>query len=310
MKTNKMTKRASLVVLVVAAGLSGCSHTAQRLQKVSSELEEESRALTSAVVETLDRQPTQQRDLYSTTALEFAKQGQRIEGLPTKPFDVPALLTEREWVGRGSSRAETNEAINPARQEPRPTGKVGSVIASRFARQNKLLAEQRRAESKLIALGAAKEAQDNARKKFWAKWISAMTLPIGGIIALCVFFPVAIPFVGRILGWLVSKIPGLAGWIGVVSVKAFDAVVQGIEKTKQQTQTFSASAELPGRQVPGVAPSVLTPPTALNNEDSRRHTGTLSLLETNLSRAMDAAHKKLVRARRNSQLRSLSTLNS
>jgi outer membrane murein-binding lipoprotein Lpp len=350
--------------------LAGCTHTARHMEKVSAELREESKALTTAVVDTLEQQPTERRDVYSATALEFAKQDQRIEGLPVKPFDVRALLpieTPRDYDAFGSTNnfqggdkkgampalssmleragsilsrgtppgAETRPTavgrtpgveIHPTIQTPGagtgPTkgrsaaSTVGRVsapgdarmeIAKRFARENKLIAQERKAESKLVQLGAVKETEDNARKVFWAKWISAITLPIGGMIALCVFFPVAIPFVGRFLGWIVAKIPGLAGWIGVVSTKAFDAIVKGIENTKRSHAEEGAAAHEAGgpskslgNQFSVAAPTVLRSPTDLTNEDSRRRSaaGFMSALELNLSRCMDEAHKRLVRVRR------------
>src|SRR5438094_410616 len=80
------------MVLGATIAATGCSHTAAKHNKASEALTEESRALTTAVVDSLQSQPATNRDVYTTTALAFAKQDQRVEGLPLKPFDVPALL--------------------------------------------------------------------------------------------------------------------------------------------------------------------------------------------------------------------------
>jgi hypothetical protein len=107
---------------------------------------------------------------------------------------------------------------------------------------------------------------------------------IGGGDALFVFCPLALPLVGRGLGWLVGKLPGLASAAGVVSVKAFDAVVRGIENAKKNSS---------------VAPTVPVANTYHAAGDSRRDKTTwITQLETQLSREMDAAHKALVRARK------------
>src|SRR5260221_8683144 len=58
-------------LIAIVAG--GCTHIASRQHRVRSRLQEESRALTTAVVETLQLQPLAQRDAYSATALIFAK---------------------------------------------------------------------------------------------------------------------------------------------------------------------------------------------------------------------------------------------
>src|SRR4051794_19618952 len=81
---------AMLVGVSVAA--TGCTHFAAKRNKVNEALAEESRALTTAVVDSWQSQPASERDAYTVTALAFAKQDQRVEGLPLKPFDVPALL--------------------------------------------------------------------------------------------------------------------------------------------------------------------------------------------------------------------------
>src|SRR5689334_15431319 len=89
----KKNEAGKLVATILAAGLAtGCTYTAAKRTKVNAALAEESRALTTGVVESLQSQPETNRDPYTVVALAFAKQDQRVEGLPAKPFDVPALL--------------------------------------------------------------------------------------------------------------------------------------------------------------------------------------------------------------------------
>ena len=246
------------LLLLLPFFCSSCSNLAKRHSQLSHQLREESRALTSAVVDTLQLQPESLRDLYSTTALHFARQDQWLEGLP-----APATAIAVEPL------LQTNE---PARQL-----EAERELATRFGTQNSLMASQREIERKLIEVGKRKEAEENARKIWWWKRSSLFTLVLGSLIALFVIFPVLIPLAGRFLGWVVARIPALASAVGVVSVKAFDAVVRGIEKTKATPQTVDLA----------------------NTSSGAREQGQfMEMLENNLSRQMDQAHKHLVRSRR------------
>ncbi len=253
-------KAMKLTVCIAASGLiTGCTHHAARREKISLKLAEESKALTTAVVDALQNQPAPQRDVYTETALTFAKQDQRVEGLPLAPFDVLGLLTN-----------------SPAAREE---------VQERFASEQKLIAQRAKVEEKLIHFGEKAEAERNRRIGWWTR---VSTLGLGlivGSVALFVFCPLALPLVGRGLGWLVAKLPGLASAVGVVSVKAFDAVVRGIENAKKQNSP--------------VAPTVPVANTFQTSGDSRRDKASwIEQLENNLSREMDAAHKALVRSRK------------
>jgi hypothetical protein len=287
----------------VGIAAAGCTHTAAKRAKVNDVLAEESRALTTAVVDTLQSQPATNRDAYAVTALAFAKQDQRVEGLPLKPFDVPALLAGMGLTNNlpplaGPPAIETVEA---AREE----------VATRFEKQDELIAQRAATEAKLIDRGEKAEAARNARITRWTKFGVFGTTLIGGMIALFVFCPIALPICGRLLAWLVGKIPSLASGLGVVSVKAFDAVLRGVEKAKEQRAKPEVRAGLAGdpgtaRLSPGspslsqAAPTVPVANT-LSSGDSRRgqeKENWIDQLHNHLSREMDAAHKALVRARK------------
>jgi hypothetical protein len=276
-----------MMAAVVVGVATGCSYTGAKRTKVSSALEEESKALTTAVVESLQSQPATNRDAYTITALAFAKQDQRVEGLPEKPFDVPALL-----AGAGV----TNEfppfagppAIEAAREE----------VAARFEKQEELISKRAAADAKLIERGIVAEAERNKRITRWTKFGVWGTTLIGGAVALFIFCPIALPICGRLLAWLVGKVPALASGLGVVSVKAFDAVLRGVENAKNQ----HAKQELGGPSSrPRISPVAPTVPVAnvLPGGDSRRgQENWVDKLHNHLSREMDAAHKALVRARK------------
>jgi hypothetical protein len=224
-------------MLTVATLTSGCTHFASKRSKARSELEEHSRALTTAVVDSL--QAHTNRDPNTEFALRLAREDQRIEGLPLEPIQVTEL------------------------DEPE--------LRERFARIERLISQARRSEERLLQMGAIQEQEKNRLRARRAKWITSGSLLVGGVVALFVFMPAALPIAGHLLGWLVGKIPSLASALGVVSVKAFDAVVRGIERSKGAgTDRFSNG----------------TPDSAFEK------------LELNLSREMDSSHKNLVRSRK------------
>ena len=283
--TNRMVEAASrkseagrLVAGILAAGLAtGCTYTAANRVKVNEALVEESRALTTAVVESLQSQPETNRDPYTVVAQAFAKQDQRVEGFPAKPFDVPALL-----AGMGVT------SNIPPLAGPPGVEAAQEEVAARFEKQEALLSKRAAAEGKLIERGVVAEVERNKRITRWTKFGVWGTTLIGGAVALFVFCPIALPICGRLLAWIVGKVPSLASGLGVVSVKAFDAVLRGVENAKnQQAKTISPVA--PTVPVANVLPS----------GDSRRgQENWVDKLHNQLSREMDAAHKALVRARK------------
>src|SRR4051812_1702055 len=177
MKTIKVLKMLSVLALT------GCTHLHKSQTKLGRQLAEESRALTTGVVDALQLQPPDHRDLFTATALEFARQDQRLEGLPVKPFNAPALV-------------ETNLA--PAEVETHRT-EARADLQRRFALENKLLARQFAVTEKLLDFGIEHETARNARIRAWTKWLGGGSLLIGALVALCTFFPAAAPLVGRLL---------------------------------------------------------------------------------------------------------------
>jgi hypothetical protein len=285
---------AMLVGVSIAA--TGCTHVAAKRNKVNEALAEESRALTTAVVDSLQAQPASERDPYSVTALAFAKQDQRVEGLPLRPFDVPALLAGMGLTNNLPPLAGP-PAVEAAREE----------VAERFEKQDELIGKRAAAEERLIERGTEAEEARNRRITRWTKFGIWGTTLIGGAVALFVFCPIALPICGRLLAWLVGKVPSLASAFGVVSVKAFDAVLRGIEKAKDEHAKLELGDPGTARLQPGANNSPAAPTVSVANAllagssgDSRRGqtTSWIDQLHNHLSREMDAAHKALVRSRK------------
>lgn len=112
-----------------------------------------------------------------------------------------------------------------------------------MAARNELAEAELERLRRLATLGekAENERNQNIVKRVW-KW-SIATFGVGGLIALCVFFPVIIPILGRILGWIVSLVPKLAGLIGVVSTKAVDKIVGSVELAKRNNSAARYAIE-------------------------------------------------------------------
>ena len=252
-------------LILVLLALTACSRLPRQHQRLGAALAEESRALTTAVVDSLNLQPAEDRDRFTETALLFARQDQRLEGLPTRPFDLPVLLS-------------VTNAITPA-PNPASIAQEQNALTERFAFQDELIARHRAVSGTLIEKGIAAAQEQNRIRTIWAKRAAWIGVPLAALIVLGVFCPAALPIVGRLLAWGVAKVPGLAGFFGVVSVKAFDAVVRGIERAKNevpaQKSGMANTVDATGAPAPWV-----------------------DALHTQLAREMDASRKQLVRQRK------------
>jgi hypothetical protein len=176
----------------------------------------------------------------------FLGRAQSIVGLPIvdQTEVVSALLSELKTVRAGAEAGERD----------------------RIEQEQGWARERAISEQKLLELGAKYEAERNKSlvKRFW-RWLVS-SVGIGGVVALCVFCPAAIPIIARVLAWVAGKIPALAGLIGVVSTKAFDSAVRGIQRAKEE----------------------------FAKEPPEAHA---EVLATSLSKEMDREHKDLVAAR-------------
>ena len=255
---------ASLFILLSCLGL-GCSQLPKRHERIHAALDEESRALTTAVIDSLQLQPPEDRDRFSALALQFARQDQRLEGFPLEPFDPPALL-------------EITNALSPEIQPERAEA-ARAQVAARFALQDQLCARQAKVSDALLQRGLESFREQNRLRTLWLKRLGWIGLPLAALVAAAVFCPALLPVVGRLLAWLVGKVPALSSALGVVSVKAFDAVVRGIERAKSESEKA---------------------PRDLANSATARAAAPdwPAQLYNHLSREMDTNHKRLVRQRK------------
>lgn len=208
------------VLLLAAVLLAGCADKGNRAtgaaKKVDSNaavLAEKSRELNKGASDALDLAPT--NNPPTELAQKFLEKNQQIVGLPLVPYDVIGILTGIKGAG---------EKLD----------KRFDALAVSLADRQKLEIKLDAANAELQDLGRKYETQhkQNVVKRVW-RW-SIATFGIGGVIALMFFVPAVIPIFGRVLAWIVSMFPKVAGWAGVVGVKSFDLVVKSIQSGKKK----------------------------------------------------------------------------
>jgi hypothetical protein len=228
----------------------GCTFQAQSKARTDKKWEwnaeqiaEQSRTLTTGIVDALSIAPT---NPPTNLALEMARKDQQLEGIPRERIDVQALL-------EGNKEAQ------------RKLDAIYAAQATLLDERAMLAANLKETEARLIEMGQKYEAERNTSitKRIWRWGLS--TLGVGGLIALCIFCPAILPVIGNLFGFIVGKLPWLAGAFGVVSKKAFDGVVKGVENFRHSMKDSTAKE-------------------ALDNE---------------LLKATDEAHRAVVRARKN-----------
>jgi hypothetical protein len=172
----------------------------------------------------------------------------RVLEIPTHSLAIVSLGLDRglaaaELAGNFLERNQnllgsptTNQAVrvsallsSDAGQQSLAVKREQAMASAEGARTHEL----RQAEARLVDLGMVKE-QETARsawRRFWAWLVSVFG--IGGVVALCIFFPAIIPVLGQAVGWLVSAVPALASWVGVVSVKAYERAISAFQEAKR-----------------------------------------------------------------------------
>jgi hypothetical protein len=236
------------LIAVVLATLTGCSFQGRRLDRAEHQITETSRQLNQLAALANERT----RAELATAQAIAAYAGQRTNGVAVYPSDAADALGGRLGAAADSSALaagvldrQTALVGPPAEHQGQRLAGLLSTNAQERTRAEKAesgqlraetaaVATARAAEDRLVEQGRIREQESNRGivRRAWAWCVG--TLGIGGMIALCIFFPAAIPILGRILAWVVGKLPALAGYIGVVSTKAFDAVVTGVDEFKRR----------------------------------------------------------------------------
>jgi hypothetical protein len=234
-KIRKLSPQSLVLITLVACAMTGCAHKSasraradKALTESNERLAEESRALTTAVVDSLNFLPADPKNSVRSPqssalnlARRFAVADQEIEGLPLKRIPATAAL-----AGDANAAADIENRFT----------EINSIRA-----HNKQLAQAlRERDAALMELGAQFEAEKN--KSLWRRIKTSIigTLGLGGLIAFCIFCPAVIPIITRALAWIIGKVPQLAGALGVVGKDAFDAVVKAVGHTRDQLKSTNS----------------------------------------------------------------------
>jgi hypothetical protein len=210
------------ISILILAALCGCVLTKPAtskqavkevmLEKVEERLVEESKALTTGALDALSFAPTNKP---TNLAKKFLQRDQQIEGVPADRIDVAGILATNKIA------IESLERRMEMQQE---------WLQERV----KLEVELSQANARLLELGRLYE-QEKA-KSTWKRirtWTMS-TFGIGGLVALIIFVPAALPLLGAVASFLVSKIPSITNFIGLVGSSAFDAAVKGVGNARKR----------------------------------------------------------------------------
>lgn len=190
-----------------------------KIVAVEEKLAEESRALTTGALDALAYAPTNRP---TDLAKKFLQIDQQIEGVPAARIDVAGILA-------------TNKAAIDALE------KRLDVQQEWIEERAALRIQLQQANEKLLELGKLYE-QERARSTWKRIWSWTMgTFGIGGLIAIAIFFPAALPIMGAVASFVVSKIPAVVNLFGFVGKSAFDAAVKGVGNARKKLKLTSES---------------------------------------------------------------------
>jgi hypothetical protein len=184
------------------------------IEKKDTELSRHLKSYVTGTVETLsyvdNKNKTQQ------VALNLAQKAQEIVGLPD-PGDKINVI---DVINKNGVALENLEDRN------------ADVIS--LSRQKQVLGhELSDTEDKLIELGEASRTEDNFFAKAWG-WLKTTFGILGAIAILIIGGPAILPILGQIIAWVVTKIPGLVGWMGLTSFSLTKNIIKGVHDAKEK----------------------------------------------------------------------------
>lgn len=202
-----------IAYLVALTLIAGCTHYKETYDQVKAEQWDAARTYVSGASDALHKSNVQTIEIDLATELVDQAEVVLGEAPADKRLDVAALLSENKKLA-----AKARDALNELKEKD----KAHAI-------------ELRKAQDKLIGLGAELEAEKNkniVKSAFnWLKGILGVGT-IGGIIALCVIFPpfagIVLSLGGNLISFLIGAFPKVISFFGVVSKSAFDATVSGV----------------------------------------------------------------------------------
>lgn len=226
------------ILVLVILFISGCTFFKPKLDSTVFEINERTRENNSAAK--IANQRTAQHIIAAETALDstnFFNTKLSLD-LASEANDISGLFLRRNENLMGLPIEDQTRTIN------RLTSTNSSIKSAEIRNQEtkekqeeNLRRKVEDLEKKLLEYGAKFEEERNKNivKRIWA-W-SIGVFGIGGTIALLIFFPFLIPIFTQIIAQIVSWIPSLAHFFGVVSKKSVNSIVEGVGAVRNQLKT-------------------------------------------------------------------------
>jgi len=221
----------SFSVFVLLFSTSGCltisnwglkqdrQEIAGEITRKESELDRHTSAYITGTVDALSLSDDKSKE--DLIALNLAKKAQEIVGLP-QPGDkihVEDIVVNNEVALENLSDRESD------------------VI--KLSRRKQMLGHDLKdTEEKLISLGElkAKEQKEGFFDSLWA-WLTGTFGILGAVAVLVIAGPAILPIIAHIMGWLVSKIPGLITWLGITSSQMTSNIIKGVHDAKEKIRS-------------------------------------------------------------------------
>lgn len=221
----------TLTMLILLFSTSGCltisnwglkqdrQEIAGEITRKESELNRHTSAYISGAVDALSMSDNKSKE--DLVALDFAKKAQEIVGLP-QPGDkihVEDVVNNNEVA--------VNNLLD----------RESDVI--KLSRRKQMLGHDLKdTEEKLISLGElkAKEQKEGFFDSLWG-WLTGTFGILGAIAVLVIAGPAILPIIAHIMGWLVSKIPGLITWLGITSSQMTSNIIKGVHDAKERIRS-------------------------------------------------------------------------
>lgn len=209
----------------------GCSSTFRRLPVVQARVLESAREEASATGLAVEQV---RRDVGAARALSpdnaplasadwSAAMAARLAGRAEALLGPPAIDQSSRMESMLSTNA-SERAQSQAREQARESLQSADLRA------------QRSQEATLIEKGKIYETEHNQSivRRVWG-WIIG-SVGILGVVALCFLCPPAISVFGTALGWLISKIPQISSFIGLVGKRSYERAVTAIQEIKEKSK--------------------------------------------------------------------------
>lgn len=220
---------------------------ASEIVKKEGELNRHTRAFVSGTVDALSLSEDKSRE--DLIAFELAQKAQEIVGLP-QPGDkihIKDIISNNELAIKNL--------------------KDRDVDVIELSRRKEILGHDLKdTEERLISLGElkAQEQKDGFFDSLWS-WLTGTFGLIGALVVCIIAGPALLPIITQLIGWIVTKIPGLITWLGITSSQMTGNIIKGIHDAKEKIKAIDDNKHLSKNEVLNIFSSSLGNST--NNSD-------------------------------------------